>query len=170
MKCIYDLKPEFFFQLWTIFISGEFLEKVSETMRHPRYCLAHHPGISSNITNTTHFSTPPATSTLAHWQPYPHWYITTGLSPIIMNEVFNFHENERYNFRSGIHLAGSNMYTAHCVLTLYLQSVTKYCGTTPFSLKICLQLPYPPFPMLRECENCLELLRWLPGRSGRPKT
>ena len=36
-----------------------------------------------------------------------------GLSPIIMNQVFNFQENERYNLRSGIHLASRNMHTAH---------------------------------------------------------
>ena len=30
-----------------------------------------------------------------------------------MNEVFSFHENERYNFRSGMHLASRNMHTAH---------------------------------------------------------
>ena len=42
-------------------------------MRHPRYCLAHHPGISSNIINVTHFSTQP---TLAHHPPQPHWHTT----------------------------------------------------------------------------------------------
>ena len=30
----------------------------------PRYCLAHHSGISSNITNTTHLSMPPTPPTL----------------------------------------------------------------------------------------------------------
>ena len=42
-------------------------------MRHPRYCLAHHPSISSNIINVTHFSTQP---TLAHHPPQPHWHTT----------------------------------------------------------------------------------------------
>ena len=37
----------------------------------------------------------------------------TGLSPIIMNEVFNFQENESYNLRSGIHLAIRKMHTTH---------------------------------------------------------
>ena len=37
----------------------------------------------------------------------------TSLSPIIMNEVFNFQENESYNLRSGIHLASRNMHTAY---------------------------------------------------------
>ena len=37
----------------------------------------------------------------------------TSLSPIIMNEVFNFQENESYNLRSRIHLASRNMHTAH---------------------------------------------------------
>ena len=65
-KCIYDLKPELFFQLWTIFILCEFLERVWEIMRHPWYCLAHHPSISSNITSATHsISTQPTPPTLA---------------------------------------------------------------------------------------------------------
>ena len=82
-------------------------------MCHPRYGLAGHPGISSNITNVTHFSMSPTPPTLAHLPPYPRWHTTNGFSPIIMNEVFNFQENERYNLRSGIHLASRNMHTAH---------------------------------------------------------
>ena len=39
--------------------------------------------------------------------------VKNGLTPIIMNEVFNFHENESYNLSSGIHLASTNMHTAH---------------------------------------------------------
>ena len=39
--------------------------------------------------------------------------VKNGLSPIIMNEVFNFQENESYNLRSGIHLASRNTHTAH---------------------------------------------------------
>ena len=77
------------------------------------YCLAHHPGISSNITNAAHFSTPPAPPTLAQQPPYPRRYTTNGLSPIIMNEVFNFQKNERCNLRSGIHLASTNRNIAH---------------------------------------------------------
>ena len=42
-------------------------------MRHPRYCLTHHSGISSNITNATLFSTPPTPTTLAHCPLYPRW-------------------------------------------------------------------------------------------------
>ena len=110
---VYDLKAEFFFQLWTIFISCEFLEKVWETMRHPRYCLAHHLGISSNITNDTHFSTPSTLSTLAHQPPYPPLHTTNVLSPIIIKKVFNFQENERYILSSGIYLARRNIHTAH---------------------------------------------------------
>ena len=30
-----------------------------------------------------------------------------------MNEGFNFHKNESYNLRSGIHFASRNMYTAN---------------------------------------------------------
>ena len=42
----------------------------------------------------------------------------------------------------------------------YLQSVTKYCGTTPFFLKKYAYSPHPnpPYSILRECENYLELL------------
>ena len=51
-------------------------------MRHPRYCLTHHPGISSNITNATHFSTPPNVSAPTL---YPRWPTThasnAGTSP-----------------------------------------------------------------------------------------
>ena len=54
-------------------------------MRHPRYCLMHDPGISSNVTNATHFSTPPTLSTLAHRPLYPRWCTThvthAGTSP-----------------------------------------------------------------------------------------
>ena len=39
--------------------------------------------------------------------------VKSGLSPIIMNEVFNFQENESYNLRSDIHLVSRNMHTAH---------------------------------------------------------
>ena len=41
-------------------------------MYHLRYGLTHHPGISSNITNTTHFSKPPMRPTLAHLPLQPH--------------------------------------------------------------------------------------------------
>ena len=47
-------------------------------MRHPRYCLTHHPGISSNITNATHFSTPATPIALAHRPLYPRWCTTHG--------------------------------------------------------------------------------------------
>ena len=102
------------FQLWTIFISCEFLERVWEVMRHPWYFLAHHTGIFFNIINTTHFGTQPTLPTVAHQTPYPRWHTTNGLSLIIMSKVFTFQENERYNLRSGIHLASRNMlHTTH---------------------------------------------------------
>ena len=41
-------------------------------MHHPRYCLTHHPGISSNITKATYFSMPPT----PHRPLYPHWCTT----------------------------------------------------------------------------------------------
>ena len=110
---IYDLKPKFFFQLSTIFISCEILEKVWEIMHHPWHCLAYHPGISSNITNAFHFNMPPIPPTLAHQSPCPHWHTTNGLSPIIMNEDFTFQENESYNLTSGINLPSRYMHTIH---------------------------------------------------------
>ena len=42
-------------------------------MWHQQYCLAHHPAISSNIIDATHFSTQP---TLAHQAPYPRLHTT----------------------------------------------------------------------------------------------
>ena len=54
-------------------------------MHHPRYCLTHHPGISSNITNATHFSTSATPTMLAHRPFYPRWCTThvthAGTSP-----------------------------------------------------------------------------------------
>ena len=45
-------------------------------MRHPRYCLTHHLGISCNITNATPFSMPPMPPTLARRLLYPCWCTT----------------------------------------------------------------------------------------------
>ena len=39
--------------------------------------------------------------------------VKSGLSPIIINEVFNFQEKERYNLRSGVQLASKNVHIAH---------------------------------------------------------
>ena len=39
--------------------------------------------------------------------------VKNDLSPIIMNDVFFFQENESYNLRSSIHLASKNMHTVH---------------------------------------------------------
>ena len=36
--------------------------------------------------------------------------VNNAQSPIIMNDVFNFQENECYNLRSGIHLANRNIF------------------------------------------------------------
>ena len=41
--------------------------------------------------------------------------VKNGLSPIIMNEDFNFQKNESFNLRSSIHLASRNAQTAHFV-------------------------------------------------------
>ena len=64
------------FIFWTVFISCEVLERVWEIMHHPRYCLDHHPGISSSITKATHFTTLPMPSLLEHKPPYPSWHVT----------------------------------------------------------------------------------------------
>ena len=45
-------------------------------MRHPQYCLTHHPGISSNTINATCFTTPATSTTLAHRPLYPRWWTT----------------------------------------------------------------------------------------------
>ena len=50
-------------------------------MRHPRYCLTHHFGISSSITNATHFSTPPTPPTLVHHPFCPRWHATLARCP-----------------------------------------------------------------------------------------
>ena len=76
------------FEQYLFFVSFR-KEFVPNIMRHPRYCLIHHPGSSSNITHTsTHFSTPPMPPTLAHRPLYPRWCTThtthathTGTSP-----------------------------------------------------------------------------------------
>ena len=52
--------------LFPINIYCEFLERVSQIMRHPRYCRAHHSGIFSNITNAA----PLTPHRVAH-QPLP---------------------------------------------------------------------------------------------------
>ena len=89
-------------------------------MRHPRYYLAHHPGISFNITSASRLSTPPTPLTLAHQPSYPRWHTTNGLSPIIMNEVFNFQENkDRILGVIYIYLVGTCILQI-LVLTLYL--------------------------------------------------
>ena len=41
--------------------------------------------------------------------------VKSGLSPIIMNKVFKFIDNESYNLRIGIHLASRNMHTEYLV-------------------------------------------------------
>ena len=69
------------------------------------YIFQYHQHYSlQNATHNTHASTTFTLPLLAHQY---------GLSPIIMNEVFNFQEKERYNLKSGIHLASRNMHTAH---------------------------------------------------------
>ena len=50
-------------------------------MRHPGYCRTHHPGISTSITNVTHFSTPPTSTMLAHRPLYSRWY--TSMLPML---------------------------------------------------------------------------------------
>ena len=57
-------------------------------MRHLQYCLTHHFGISSNVTNATHFNTPP---TLAHRPLYRHWGTTPLLQPLFLGLSQHFH-------------------------------------------------------------------------------
>ena len=62
-------------------------------MRHAQYCLTQHPGISSNITNATNFSTPTHATHVstprillksAHHPRYPGWHEThAGMSPTL---------------------------------------------------------------------------------------
>ena len=40
--------------------------------------------------------------------------VEIGLSPIIMNEVFNFQEKDSYSLRRAINLVTRNMHTGHC--------------------------------------------------------
>ena len=94
-------------------------------------------GISSNITNATRFSTPPTPPTLSHQPLYPCCHTTNGLSPIIMNEAFNVQENERYNLRSGIHLASRhNSYQTHAH---YIQFRTQAVEINIRSNKTCVR-------------------------------
>ena len=68
------------------------LQRVWNIMRHPRYCVAHHPGISFNTINATHFSAPPMSPTLAQ-QPYSHLHTThvthAGTSPTLVRQPRN---------------------------------------------------------------------------------
>ena len=53
-------------------------------MHHPRYCLTHHPGISSNITHATHVSTPSILPILVHHPCHPRQHVIhAGMSPTL---------------------------------------------------------------------------------------
>ena len=53
-----------------------------------------HPGISCNITNSTHFNTPP---TLAHHPLYPRWSVTHAITPPTLTPL------ARYQSKHGTH-------------------------------------------------------------------
>ena len=59
----------------------------------------------------------------------------TSLPPVIMNEVFNFQENEGYNLRSGIHLANRNMHTAHLGIDTISSLGPKLWKLIPYKIK-----------------------------------
>ena len=50
-------------------------------MHYLRYSLAHRPGISSNITNSTHFRAPPTLSTLVQNPYQPRKHVTHANTP-----------------------------------------------------------------------------------------
>ena len=119
-------------------------------LRVSTYCLVHHPSSSSDITNATYFSTSP---TLAQGPPYPRWHTTNGLSPIIMNEVFHFQEND---LRVGIHYLVETSILHISVLTLYLV-MTKVWKLIPDKIKHASTLSafkakiHQPLPMSTTC-------------------
>ena len=55
-----------------------------EIMRHPRHCLANHPGFSSNIITATHFSTLTMTPMLAHHSTYSQWQAAPSTPPTLL--------------------------------------------------------------------------------------
>ena len=66
------------------------MERAWEIIRHPWHCLAQHCGISSNITNATHFSTPPTPPTTVGMFSFTHEFwrmkliiITFGLKKLL---------------------------------------------------------------------------------------
>ena len=99
MECIWR-ENWILFQLWAIFISCKFYERVWEIIHHPRCCLTHHPGVSSNIIDATHFSTPHTLSTLTHRPLYPHW-CTNHVTHADMSPTLARHQHKHT-----AHLAG----------------------------------------------------------------
>ena len=82
--CLECIQPE----TWILFLALNnihFLRVLGnslEIMHHPQYCLKHHPGIFSNITNATHFRKPSMPPMLAHCSLYPYWRTPqAGTSP-----------------------------------------------------------------------------------------
>ena len=59
-------------------------------MRYAQHCLAHYPGISSNMTNVADTRTPPTSLMLAQQPPYPGLHNThithAGASPTLARQ------------------------------------------------------------------------------------
>ena len=86
-------------------------------LRLRRYCLAHHPGISTNITNATHFSTLPTPPTVANHSPYPRWHITNathaGMSPLHATYVATLAHNTHQHATHANHAGTSPTLVCH---------------------------------------------------------
>ena len=88
-------------------------------MCHPRYGLTHHPGISSNITNATHFSTPPTPPTLALRPLYPHCRTThvthADMSPTLTQHHHKHTTNSSRSPTQACHLRYPRQHNQHAI-------------------------------------------------------
>ena len=90
-------------------------------MHQPRYCLAHQPGISSNVTNATHFSMPLTSPTLAHQPPYPCWpttlvtYVVT--SPTLARQPRNPRQHDIHASMLPMHVRHPRYSLQHAILS-----------------------------------------------------
>ena len=88
-------------------------------MCHPRYGLTHHPGISSNITNATHFSTPPTPPTLALRPLYPHCRTThvthADMSPTLTQHHHKHTTNSSRSPTQACHLRYPRLHNQHAI-------------------------------------------------------
>ena len=88
-------------------------------MCHPRHDLTHHPGISSNITNATHFSTPPTPPTLALRPLYPHCRTThvthADMSPTLTQHHHKHTTNSSRSPTQACHLRYPRLHNQHAI-------------------------------------------------------